>query len=114
MTNNKNEKIKNSNIIVKVQKKKEKSQVTFLLLFLIIFVVILVGTVFNNVVEIYENKKATEEYNIYYEKLLEEEASLNSEVVKLQDPDYVARYARERYGFTKDGEKILTIVSSEE
>ena len=114
MTNNKNEKIKNSNIIVKVQKKKEISQVTFLLLFLIIFVVILVGTVFNNVVEIYENKKATEEYNIYYEKLLEEEASLNSEVVKLQDPDYVARYARERYGFTKDGEKILTIVSSEE
>lgn len=114
MTNNKNEKMKNSNVIVKVPKKKEKSQVTFLLLFLIIFVVILVGTVFNNVVEIYENKKATEEYNIYYEKLLEEEASLNSEVVKLQDPDYVARYARERYGFTKDGEKILTIVSSEE
>ena len=45
-----------------------------------------------------------------YEELLEEQDSLKSEVVKLQDPEYVARYAREKYLYTKDGETILKIV----
>ena len=29
---------------------------------------------------------------------------------KLQDPEYQARYAREKYLYTKEGEKILTII----
>lgn len=107
MSNNNN--VKNKNVIIK-NKKSEKKRITALLLFFVVFVVILIGTVFGNCVQIYENKKATAEYKEYYEGLLEEEASLNSEVVKLQDPDYVARYARERYGYTKSGEKILTII----
>ena len=28
---------------------------------------------------------------------------------KLQDPDYIARYAREKYLYSKDGEFILKI-----
>ena len=28
----------------------------------------------------------------------------------MQDPEYVARYAREKYMYTKNGEKILKIV----
>ena len=38
-----------------------------------------------------------------------EEKKLESEVVKLQDPDYMARYAREKFGYTKDGELILRV-----
>ena len=41
---------------------------------------------------------------------MKEQDSLKSEVVKLQDPEYVARYAREKYLYTKDGETILKIV----
>ena len=28
---------------------------------------------------------------------------------KLQDPDYIARYAREKYFYSKDGEYIIKI-----
>ena len=34
---------------------------------------------------------------------------LKSEVAKLQDPDYVARYAREKYLYSKSGEIIIRI-----
>lgn len=34
----------------------------------------------------------------------EEEAYLRRESEKLQDPDYIARYAREKYLFSKKGE----------
>ena len=112
MSNKGNKKVL-KNVDVNKNIKAEKKQTTFLLLFLIVFVVIFVGTVFGNCMQIYENRRATEEYNEYYNRLLEEEASLNSEVIKLQDPDYVARYARERYGYSKDGEKILTLVDGQ-
>lgn len=41
--------------------------------------------------------------------LKEKEAELSVDVEKLSDPDYVARYAREKYLFSKDGEVILKI-----
>ena len=31
------------------------------------------------------------------------------DVDKLQDPDYIARYAREKYLYSKDGEFIIKI-----
>ena len=39
----------------------------------------------------------------------EKEEVLKSDATKLQDPDYVARYAREKYLYSKDGEIILQI-----
>lgn len=41
--------------------------------------------------------------------LEDEEAYLKVEVEKLNDPDYVARYARERYLYSKDGEFTIRI-----
>ena len=93
------------------EKEKLKSEsVKSLFIFAILFILILIGTVFNDWTTIKENVKETEELNAKYQTLLEEEASLNSEVIKLQDPEYVARYAREKYMYTKNGEKILKIV----
>ena len=43
------------------------------------------------------------------EKLKDKEDELNNTVTKLQDPDYVARYAREKYLYSKDGEIIIRI-----
>lgn len=84
-----------------------------LIIFIVLFTIILIATVFNDIRLISQNKKETEIYNKLYETLLEEEASLNSEVIKLQDPEYVARYAREKFMYTKDGELILKIVNGE-
>ena len=96
------------------EKEKLKSEsVKSLFIFAILFILILIGTVFNDWTLIKENVRETEELNEKYQTLLEEEASLNSEVIKLQDPEYVARYAREKYMYTKDGEKILKIVDGD-
>lgn len=92
------------------QKNQDANQVGFLLFTIIIFIIIIVGSVFSDWDKINENRKLVKEYELYKSELLEEEASLKSEVVKLQDPEYVARYAREKYMYTKDGETILRIV----
>ena len=42
-----------------------------------------------------------------YEELLDTEEALKAEVQKLQDPDYVERYAKEKFLYTKDGEIII-------
>ena len=38
-----------------------------------------------------------------------EEQNLKIEIQKLKDPDYLARYARENYLYSKDGEYIIKI-----
>lgn len=45
--------------------------------------------------------------------LKEEEEILKVDVERLQDPDYVARYAREKYMYSKDGEIILRLPEDE-
>lgn len=39
--------------------------------------------------------------------LKDEEDKLNSDIKKLKDPEYVARYAREKYMYSKDGNLLL-------
>lgn len=102
--------IKQQAVERKTKKKLKKSNIGLLLLVVFIFVLILISTVFNDWSQIVENRKEVENLNKYYEELKEEGAALNSEVTKLQDPEYVARYAREKYMFTKDGETILRII----
>ncbi len=41
--------------------------------------------------------------------LEEEEKVLEADIQKLSDPSYVARYAREKYLYSKDGELIIRI-----
>lgn len=109
-TKNKSQNVSNAK---KKTAKKETSRIGFLLFSVVLFLVILISTIFSDVQQIIYNKNKTEELRIKYTELLEEEASLNSEVTKLQDPEYKARYAREKYMYTKDGEKILTIIESD-
>lgn len=41
------------------------------------------------------------------------EDSLNSDIVKLKDPEYIAKFARENYMYSKDGEYIIKIENDE-
>ena len=52
-----------------------------------------------------EKKELTKELA----SLKDKESELKADVEKLQDKDYVARYAREKYYYSKDGEYILRI-----
>ena len=61
-------------------------------------------------------------YNLYQEKndlekelevLKEDEEELKIEIDRLNDPDYLARYARENYLYSKDGEYVIKIEDKE-
>ena len=62
---------------------------------------------------IVSNKQQIASLNTYYDELLEEEASLTSEVTKLHDDEYVARYAREKYMYSLPGEYIIKIPTND-
>ena len=59
--------------------------------------------------KIYNNKKEKERLESVYTSLLTDEANLEDDVKKLQDPEYVAKYAREKYLYTKDGEYVIDL-----
>lgn len=92
----------------KVTKKvKRRLLVQMTCLFILVFA--LIFTIFSDWTKILENKRKINELNSNYTTLLEEEESLNSEITKLQDPDYVARYAREKYMYSLPDEVIIRI-----
>ena len=46
-------------------------------------------------------------------ELKDKETDLNQEISKLKDDDYLARYAREEYLYSKDGEYVIKIEDKE-
>lgn len=60
-------------------------------------------------VEIFEKYQEKKELDKELTLLKEKEEALKVDAKKLQNPDYVARYAREKYQYSKDGEFILQI-----
>ena len=89
--------------------KKVKRRLFFQVTFLFVLIFALVFSVFSDFTKIVQNKKKINELDANYTSLLEKEESLNSEVNKLQDPDYVARYAREKYMYSLPDEVIIRI-----
>jgi len=71
-------------------------------------------TTFSYWKQILKNQKEKEILEEKYENLLAEEEILETDVIKLQDPEYVAKYAREKYLYTKDGELIIKIIEENE
>lgn len=59
--------------------------------------------------QIVKNKQDKKALQAQYDKLVTKEDDLKDEVGKLQDPEYVAKYAREKYLYTKDGEIIVDL-----
>ncbi|MBP5678503.1 MAG: septum formation initiator family protein [Bacilli bacterium] len=60
-------------------------------------------------VEILEKYQEKQELELELTALKEKEEELQVDAKKLQNPDYIARYAREKYLYSKDGEYILQI-----
>ena len=71
-------------------------------------------TVYNVVTQIIDKYKEASELEKQMLVLDEKEEELNSEIVKLQDKDYLARYAREKYFYSKNGELIIRITDTGE
>ena len=96
----------------KVKKKAKRALTLGLASFILIVVVSF--TVIKVVVEIvnkYQEKNNLENKLV---SLQEKEKELENDVNKLKDPEYLARYAREKYFYSKDGELIIRIPEDEE
>ena len=89
--------------------KKDKRRIFVLVVVLIPLLVLFMSNMWKYGAQIYNNKQEKKELDVVYKEKLQEEERLQSEITKLQDPDYVARYAREKYLYSKDGEIIIKI-----
>ena len=92
-------------------RKKKKVRTRFFLLgftsiFIIVAVTFTIGKYWIEIFDKYQEKKLLEEELL---ALKEKEEELKVDANKLQNPDYVARYAREKYLYSKEGEFILQI-----
>lgn len=90
-------------------KMKARRRMIFLGLTSIAIIFVMTFTIGRYWVEIfdkYQEKKMLEEELLSLKEKAEE---LKVDANKLQNPDYVARYAREKYLYSKEGEFILQI-----
>ncbi len=78
---------------------------------LIIFVVV---SLISNTVTLYKLNNEEKQKEEEYIKLQEESEYLKNEIVKLHDPEYLAKFARENYSYSKDGELIIKMEKNQE
>lgn len=78
--------------------------VTLICLAINVYIIYSVGSILNDV---YDMKKESKELNTKLDELKEEEDILKSEVNKLKDPVYVAKYAREKFFYSGKNEYII-------
>jgi len=91
-------------------KRKEVKRKMFIVAIIYIALgVILLQNLFQTTYQIHLKNKEKKEFEKELVELKEKEDELKATVTKLQDPDYVARYAREKYLYSKDGEIIIRI-----
>ena len=96
--------------MAKVKKKlKPKKRAIFLALGSVMVIVVVTFSIGKYWVEIFEKYQEKKELELELTRLKEKEEELQVDAKKLQNPDYVARYAREKYLYSKEGEYILQI-----
>ena len=93
--------------MTKRKTRKEKKRLVFISLTTILLLISLVGTLYNDFIQIMNNKKQASVLTSEYQKLLDEQDTLISEVTKMQDPKYIARYAKEKFLYSSEGELII-------
>ena len=74
---------------------------------IVVLLVVLVKSVANDWTEIMDNSHKIDQLNEEYNNLMAEEEKLQSDVTKLQDSDYIARYAKEKSLYSQEGHTII-------
>ena len=90
----------------KVKAKRRMLVLGFTSIFVIVAMTFTIGKYW---VEIFEKYQEKQNLDKELTSLKEKEEELKVDANKLQNPDYIARYAREKYLYSKDGEFILQI-----
>lgn len=88
---------------------KTRRRLLILGLMSIFVIVVMAFTIGRYWIEIFEKYNEKKNLDKELTSLKEKEEELKVDANKLQNPDYIARYAREKYLYSKDGEFILQI-----
>ena len=94
---------------MKKMSQKTKFRVTFYTIGLIISIVLFTSSCVYYISQIVKNNNEMNKLEATYNEKLSEEETLKDEINKLQDPEYMARYAREKYLYSKKNEIIIKI-----
>ncbi len=96
-------------MMTKKKRKASKRKIRFFFAFIIFFGVttVLGYNLLSNVLDIRKMEVEKKELNDKIVKLQEEKKELESDIKKLEDSDYIAKYVREKYFYSKEGELIL-------
>lgn len=89
--------------------KKEKKRLFLITIAIIALLALLIGSVYSDWKQILKNRRTEVELTQKYEELLENELKLSAEITKLQDDEYLARYAKEKYMLSAEGDTIIKI-----
>lgn len=73
------------------------------------FIVYFFSLVVNMSLEIVGKYEEKDTLNEELNNLKEKEQELSTDVLKLQDPEYIARYLREKYYYSKENEYIIKL-----
>ncbi len=87
--------------------KKERKRLFLITLTSIGLLTLLVGSVYNDWNQILQNRRLERELTQKYQALLDEETKLSAEITKLGDDEYLARYAKEKYMLSSEGDTII-------
>ena len=90
--------------------KKDKRRILFSFVICCILAVYLCVTTIESWSRIIHSRNIEKNLKVKQKELLVKEETLRSEIIKLEDPEYVARYAREKYLYSKEGEIIFKII----
>lgn len=93
--------------------KKVKRRLLFLSSIIVLLIGVIVTSVFNDLCQVLKNKSELVLLNEKYDKLMHDEEALQSEITKLQDSEYVARYAREKFMYSLPNEVIIKYPTKE-
>ena len=95
--------------MAKKKRKASKHKIRFFFAFVVFFGItsVLGYNLLSNILDIKKMEVRKKELNNKIVTLKEEKKVLESDIKKLEDSDYIAKYVREKYFYSKDGELIL-------
>ncbi len=93
--------------------KNVRRRLTFFGPLVTIILIFCITSIFSYTYNIYSLKKEEQNLQKQLSSLKGEAGNLKDEIKKLKDPDYIAKYARENYHYSKNGEYVIKINETE-
>lgn len=102
-------KLEHESLIARRKKKALIRRLTAFAIFAAIVFVIIGTTMFYQMELLTEKQEQLEQMEENYNEIKKEQKILQEEITKLQDDEYIGKYARQEYFLSEEGEIIFTV-----